>query len=158
MHISKFKLLKSSKNNDYYWHLQAANGEIILQSEGYKTKQGAENGIESVRMNAPHDERYERLDAKSGEFYFVLKAKNGQVIGSSETYPTKQAREVGIAAVKREAPDAPVQDLTDLIEEAKTVSTTESAGGLVILPKLGHGYGNGHGLPVKPKGGYYGDF
>lgn len=151
--MGKFLLFKSSKNNQFYWHLKAANGEIILQSEGYTTKQGAENGIDSVRRNAPYDERYERLDASNGQYYFVLKAQNGQVIGVSETYKTKQGRDNGILAVKREAPGGPIEDLTDLSEEAKTVSTTESAGGLVVLPKTG----NGSGLPVRPKGGYYGD-
>ena len=33
--------------------LKAANGEIIATSEGYKTKASCENGIESVKNNAP---------------------------------------------------------------------------------------------------------
>jgi uncharacterized protein YegP (UPF0339 family) len=33
--------------------LKAANGEIIAISEGYASKQGCVDGIESVRKNAP---------------------------------------------------------------------------------------------------------
>jgi len=37
----------------FRFHLKAANGEIIAVSEAYETKQAAENGIESVKKNAP---------------------------------------------------------------------------------------------------------
>jgi uncharacterized protein YegP (UPF0339 family) len=33
--------------------LKAANGEIIAVSEGYNSKDGCVNGIESVKKNAP---------------------------------------------------------------------------------------------------------
>lgn len=158
MKTSKFQIFKSPKNSQYYWRLRAKNGEIILQSEGYKTKQGAKNGIESVRKNAPFDERYERLNAKNGQFYFVLKALNHEIIGVGETYTTKAAREKGIEAVKCEAPNAPLEDLTEEGDSrkdvAKSVGEAEKAGGLVILPKSKK---CDHGLHVKPKGGVYGE-
>ena len=53
--------LKQAKNGQYMFNLKAGNGEIILTSEMYKAKAGAENGITSVRTNAPIDARYERL-------------------------------------------------------------------------------------------------
>lgn len=37
----------------YRFRLRARNGEIILFSEGYRTKAGCESGIHSVRENAP---------------------------------------------------------------------------------------------------------
>ena len=44
---------------------------------------------------------------------FNLKASNGQVIGTSESYTTAAARDNIVAAsVKRNAPDARVEDLT----------------------------------------------
>jgi uncharacterized protein YegP (UPF0339 family) len=43
----------------------------------------------------------------------VLKAGNGEVIGIGETYTTIQNRENGIEAVKRDAPSAPVEDLSN---------------------------------------------
>jgi len=47
------------------------------------------------------------------EFYFQLVAKNGEVIGTSETYKTDQGRENGIEAVKSTAPNAPIEDTAD---------------------------------------------
>jgi hypothetical protein len=43
---------------------------------------------------------------------FNLRAANGQVIGTSETYSSESARDNGIDAVKRAAPDAALSDLT----------------------------------------------
>ena len=48
--------------------------------------------------------------AKNGQFYFNLTAKNGQVIASSEMYTTKSACENGIESVKENAPAANVDD------------------------------------------------
>jgi len=106
----KFQLYKSG--NEYRYRLRARNGEIILHGEGYTSKQGCQNGIASVKANAPYDSRYERKLATNNQYYFVLKATNGEIIGVSETYTTAAARDNGIEAVKRDAPDAPTEDLT----------------------------------------------
>ena len=39
--------------------LKAGNGEVIATSEGYKSKAGCENGIASVKKNAPEAETVE---------------------------------------------------------------------------------------------------
>jgi len=92
------------------FNLKAGNGEIILTSQLYKAKDSALGGIESAKTNAADDARFERLESKNGEPYFVLKAANGEVIGKSEMYKAKAAMENGIASVKNNAPDAKVDD------------------------------------------------
>lgn len=111
MNNPKFQLFKSTVNNEFYYRLKAINGETILSGEGYKTKQSCQTGIASVKLNAPHDSRYEKKTASNGQFYFVLKAANGEIIGRSEMYTTMAARDNGISAVKRDAPNAPTEDL-----------------------------------------------
>ena len=54
--------------------------------------------------------KFEITKDKAGEFRFNLKAGNGQVILSSEGYKTKDACNNGIASVKKNAPDASVED------------------------------------------------
>ena len=49
---------------------------------------------------------------KAGKPYFVLKAANGEVIGTSEEYSSVGAMENGIAAVRQAAPMAPTDDRT----------------------------------------------
>ena len=41
------------KAGEYRFRLKATNGEIIAVSEGYTSLAGCENGIESVKKNAP---------------------------------------------------------------------------------------------------------
>ena len=40
-------------DNKYYFTLEAENGEVIGVSETYNSKQAMENGIQSVKENAP---------------------------------------------------------------------------------------------------------
>jgi hypothetical protein len=108
---AKFELYQD-KGGEYRFRLKAGNGEIVLVSEGYKQKGSAENGIDSVRENAANDARYERKTSSSGAPMFNLKAANGQVIGTSETYSSESARNNGIEAVKRAAAEAALSDLT----------------------------------------------
>jgi len=105
-------VLKKSSNGQFFFHLQAGNGETILRSEQYNAKTGALSGISSVKTNAPLDERYERKTAKNGQFMFNLKAANHEIIGTSETYSSEAARESGIASVKANAPTASTDDQT----------------------------------------------
>lgn len=42
-----------AKNGQHYFNLKAANHQIIGTSEMYVSKQGRDNGIESVKTNAP---------------------------------------------------------------------------------------------------------
>ncbi len=105
----KFQIYKG-KNGQIYFRLRAANGEPILGSEGYTSKASCQNGVESVKENAPKAERYERRESSGGQAYFVLKAANQQVIGTSEMYSTAAARDKGIEAVMRAAPGAEVQE------------------------------------------------
>ncbi|ANE50624.1 YegP family protein [Flavisolibacter tropicus] len=111
MNNPKFQIFKSNTNNQYYYNLKAANGEKVLSSEGYTTKQACINGIASVKVNAPYDSRYERKNGYSN-YTFNLKSANGEIIGRSENYTSESGRENGIAVVKRDAPLAPVEDLS----------------------------------------------
>jgi uncharacterized protein YegP (UPF0339 family) len=103
----KFEI-KEGSSGKFRFNLKAGNGQILLSSEAYETKQGAEKGIESTRKNAPDDNRYERKTARNEEAFFVLKAGNGEPLGRSETYSSVSAMENGIESVKKNAIDAEV--------------------------------------------------
>jgi len=103
-------VISTRKNGEYQFNLKAGNGQVILSSEGYTTKAACENGIESVKTNASNDDRYDKLTSKNGKSYFNLKAGNGQIIGTSEMYESEASRDNGIESVKKNAPDASVQN------------------------------------------------
>jgi len=107
--MGKFEV-KKDNSDQFRFNLKAGNGQVILSSEAYTTKAACDNGIESVRKNSQDDGRFDRLTAKNGSPYFNLKAGNGQIIGTSEMYSGTDAMENGIASVKKNAPDATVED------------------------------------------------
>ena len=105
--------------------LLATNGQVILSSEVYTTRASALKGINSIRNNAPvagvenqTEEGYETLrhpkfemyQDKAGEFRFRLKARNGQIIATSEGYAAKASCENGIESVRKNAPEAEVEE------------------------------------------------
>lgn len=109
--MGKFSISKRT-NGEFQFNLLADNNQTILTSQGYSAKANCLNGIESVRTNASSDASYESKDAANGKKYFVLKSSNGQVIGTSQMYADSSGCNAGIASVKRNAPDASVEDLS----------------------------------------------
>ncbi|MBQ5997208.1 MAG: YegP family protein [Bacteroidales bacterium] len=99
------------KNGDYQFNLKASNGQVILSSQGYKSKVSCMNGIESVRKNSQSIERFDKKVAANGKPYFNLMATNGQVIGSSQMYASEATCANGIASVMKNAPDAVIVEI-----------------------------------------------
>lgn len=107
---AKFEI-KKTKSSQYMFNLKAGNGQIILTSEMYNSKSGAENGVASVKTNASSDERFERRTNSKGAPYFVLVAANKQVIGKSEAYSSNSSMENGIRSVMDNAASANIEEV-----------------------------------------------
>ena len=102
------------KSGQHRFRLKAANGEVIASGEGYASKQGCLNGIESIKKNAPEaiivaeGEKvggpvFETYKDQAGEYRFRLKAANGEVIAVGEGYSSKQGSLNGIELIKKYA-------------------------------------------------------
>lgn len=118
------KFIIKTTPTGFTFRLNAANGETVaVGGEVYTTLDACKNGCESVRANAPianvedqtiegYEEqkhpKFEIYKDKAGQFRFRLKAKNGQIIATSEGYVKKDSCKNGIASVCKNAPDAPV--------------------------------------------------
>lgn len=103
----KFECYKD-KAGEFRFRLKAANGNTILSSEGYKSKSGCANGIESVRKNSADPDRFVKKVTPTGKFRFSLTAKNSQTIGTSQNYASESGCNNGMASVAKNAPDAAV--------------------------------------------------
>ena len=104
--------LKKDKTGKYMFNLKAANGEVVLTSEAYSTKDAAEAGIASVIKNAAEAKNFERKTAADGKPYFSLKSgDNGQTLGRSEMYSGDAAMEKGVKAVMSAAKGAKTKDV-----------------------------------------------
>ena len=102
----KFELFQAA-SDQWYFRLKAPNGEIILSSEGYASKQGAMTGVESVKKNAQL-ENIEHRTSKAGQPYFVLKAANNQIIGTSQMYKRQSSANKGAQSVVNYAANATI--------------------------------------------------
>ena len=104
--------------------LKATNGQVIASSEVYASKASCLKGIESVRKNAPianlenlltegfevaKNPKFEIYADKSNEFRFRLKAKNGEIIATSEGYKTLDSCNNGIESVRKNSENATVE-------------------------------------------------
>jgi uncharacterized protein YegP (UPF0339 family) len=92
--------ISPTSNDKFMFNLKAENNQVILTSQVYEQKQSALAGIESVRVNGPDAENFQHKVSIAGEPYFVLKAKNGEIIGNSQMYSSEAAAQVGIASVQ----------------------------------------------------------
>lgn len=110
--MGKFEVRRSSADNQFYYRFTASNGEPVQSGEGYTTKDGCLRGIASVKANC-QDARFKRTQTTgTSPFGFNQEAANGEPIGRGEKYTNQAARENGIAVVIREAPEAPIHDLS----------------------------------------------
>jgi len=107
--MGKF-IISKRVNGEFQFNLQSDNGQVILTSEGYSTKDNCKNGIESVRSNSQIGDRYDRKISANEKHYFNLKAANNQIIGTSQMYESAQSRDAGIDAVIINAPAAVIED------------------------------------------------
>ncbi len=121
MKMGKFVIRKVASGVKF--DLKATNGQVIATSEVYNSDAACKNGVESVRKNAAaakvEDQTVENFETvtnpkfemyvdKAGEYRFRLKARNGEVIATSEGYVAKASCENGIESVRKNAPEAEV--------------------------------------------------
>jgi len=106
-----FEIYKD-KAGKYRYRMRAANKEIILSGQAYKSKASCKNGIASIKKNSKNDARFDRFKAKNGKLHFNLKAANHQVIGVSQGYASASGCTNCIKRIKSDAGKAKIVDLT----------------------------------------------
>ncbi len=108
---ARYEIRKSS-DDQFYFNLVAANGEIVLTGERYAVKMSATAGIASVKKHSPDERNYVRKKDAAGKPMFVLRALNNEVIGTSESYASEYGRDDGITTCKTIGPISETVDLT----------------------------------------------
>lgn len=119
------KYVVKKTNTGFKFDLKAGNGEIIANSEVYKSKASCLNGIKSVKVNAPvaavedqtaegfevcKNPKFEIYVDKADEFRFRLKAKNGQIIATGEGYKAKKSCLNGVESIRKNADSEIVEE------------------------------------------------
>ena len=117
------------KAGEHRWRLVHRNGNIIADcAEGYSAKAKAEQGLESVRTNAPggyvidrskddeapreggSDATFELFEDSGGKWRWRLRHDNGNIIADSgQGYASKQKAKQGLDSVQTNVAGAPIE-------------------------------------------------
>ena len=94
----KFEI-KKSKDGQWFFNLRSAILEILVISEMYKAKQSVHVGIDAVFDAAASIEYFQHRTAKNRLFYFVIIARNGEIVGTSKMFQCNQERITAIETI-----------------------------------------------------------
>lgn len=88
-------------SGQFRFNVFAKNGQIVLSSEHYTTEAAAVNGAFAVQAAATSATNFSVLEnrSKSG-FYFTLTATNGEIVGISQQYTTRQSAQSAVTSVQ----------------------------------------------------------
>ena len=81
--------IEIAKDGSPNFKLLDPNNNMLLRSEMFASTSALKNCIESVRRNSQEPNMF-HSKARNSKYFFVLKAKNGQVIGMSHLYDTQE--------------------------------------------------------------------
>ena len=122
--------ISQDSNNEFIWELRASNGEILVSTEGYTTRNGALAGIQNFKDNISTGKFYCSKD-KRGTYQFKLYSKIGRVCALGESYDTK-ARVVSavssVLAFYSEATIAADDSTTDTAASTKKTTAKKTDG------------------------------
>jgi uncharacterized protein YegP (UPF0339 family) len=109
MENPKFQIIRG-ENEKYYFRLRTADGEIVLHSDGFRVRDGAQKSIELIKLSVYHEERFKRKISLDGRYYFDILSMEKNILGTSKMYDTIQGCDKAINLVKDLAPDATIED------------------------------------------------
>lgn len=91
-----FEWFWSKKNKRWYFHFNDAQGQAFLYSWPFSTIAQCKERIRSVIKYAPVASRYEKGE-QDGQYFFILKARNGREIARSHLFATVEEMEAALA-------------------------------------------------------------
>ena len=115
----KYEIVK--RYGSFYFLLKANNGQLLLESTGYTTEQGAKKAIDTFK-NAVEVGEFSIDEDKNGNFKFILRASaRSQMLYHGETYASRQRAESAIQSVKNFALTDTIRRVTSQDQDAAVV-------------------------------------
>ncbi len=107
-----------SDGTSYFYTLKASNGEILIKSEAYASKETVLAAIEAIKRNVEVGTITVRKD-KHDLYQFVLTAKNYRTLVMSANYATEKGATSASESFKRFAATSPVVEIAEVVESSK---------------------------------------
>ena len=102
----------------YFYKLKASNGEVLITSETYASKENVYNAIEAVKRSIS-DGRVLVAPDKHGLYQFALLAKNHRKVAMSANYPSEKGAIRASESFKRFAANANIEEIKEPVESLK---------------------------------------
>ena len=127
----------------YYYNLKASNGEVLIKSEAYSSKDSVLLAIEAIKRNVEVGTISVRED-KHGLYQFVLTARNHRTLVMSANYATEKRAQSASESFKRFAANSPVVEIAEIVEsskeEVKLENIVDKKGGKLVILTNENGY------------------
>lgn len=107
-----------SDGTSFFYTLKASNGEVLIKSEAYASKESVLSAIEAIKRNVEVGTIAVRED-KHGLYQFVLTAKNHRTLVMSANYSTEKRATSASESFKRFASTSPVVEIAEIVESTK---------------------------------------
>ena len=102
------------EEDEYKYRLKANNGEILIVSNGYSSRPGAKNGIETLKRNVEGGVTRIVTDKNGYSQFRIFNANESRLIVSGEFYKSKDRAESASNSVKRFYATDKIVDLDEI--------------------------------------------
>lgn len=127
----------------HFYTLKASNGEVLIKSEAYASKDSVLLAIEAIKRNVEVGTIAVRQD-KHGLYQFVLTARNHRTLVMSANYSTEKRAQSASESFKRFASNSPIVELAEIVESNKEEVVLENIvdkkGGKLVIVSSENGY------------------
>lgn len=127
----------------YFYTLKASNGEVLIKSEAYSSKETVLAAIVAIKRNISAGSIVIRQD-KHGLFQFALVARNHRTLVMSANYSTEARAKSASQSFIRFAETSPVYEIAEVVETTKelidTSSATDKKGGKIGIVAESNGF------------------
>lgn len=114
-----------SDGTSHYYTLKASNGEVLIKSEAYASKESVLAAIEAIKRNVEVGTISVRQD-KHGLYQFLLTAKNHRTLVMSANYATEKRATSASESFKRFASNSPIVEIAEIVESTKEEVNVEN--------------------------------
>ncbi len=132
----KYEIFEVEGTDSFKYILKASNGQKLIESDLYASKENVKNAIEAIKRNIETG-KYNIHRDKNDMFQFKLTASNNRPIAVSANYVSKQNAEKALESFKRFAAGSPIVEVEEpkdsLVEEIKIIKEDLQVNGKIVI-------------------------
>jgi hypothetical protein len=109
-HMNKF-LVSRDKRGDFRFQVVGSDGRMLMRSIPYPDEAQCLQGIGNVLRNLDSDSCFELWKTFKGDFYFHFYDDRGEVVATSDIFPTKDEQQRVMESIRDMQGDHPIGEV-----------------------------------------------